>query len=88
MTTPNNSLRAAVKALKIAVLRLPPERAAKVADVVSRLELAGANGADETKVAALVQALQRALDEEPWIHLNGIVQRLGQEIRNSSSQTK
>jgi hypothetical protein len=87
MTSSNDSrLWAAIKSLKIAVRRLPAsDRAANVAELVRRLEWAVANGTDvAVQVTALVQAIRRALDDEPWVHLDRTAQRLSREISSGN----
>jgi hypothetical protein len=91
MRTSNDArLWAVIKSLKIAVRRLPPnDRAANVADLVRRLEWAVANETDVTKqVTAFVQAIRRALDDEPWVHLDRTAQRLGREISSGKPHAR
>jgi hypothetical protein len=86
MTTGSDArLWAVIKSLKIAVRQLPAnDRAAKIADLVRRLEWAVANRTDvAAQVTALVQDIRRSLDDEPWVHLDRTAQRLGRELSSS-----
>ena len=73
---------------KAAASQLPAcERAAKLAGLVRRIEWTRADGGDVmAAITALALATQRALEDDPWVQLDRLVQRLRRDMSASGPE--